>query len=79
MVLTKMSFIKVTQQINIDKVDIRRIVVSSKDSYGKKGAFKYFIGYLNDTVVFPSPLCKKLPQINKHYVLQQQVYEFFSP
>ena len=59
-----MRFIKVTQQINIEKVDIRRIIVSSKDSYGKKGSFKYFIGYLNDTVVFPSPLCIKLLQMN---------------
>ena len=59
-----MRFIKVTQQINIEKVDIRRIIVSSKDSYGKKGSFKYFSGYLNDTVVFPSTLCIKLLQMN---------------
>ena len=74
MVLTKMLFIKVTQQINIDKVDVRRIFVSSKDSYCKKGAFKYFIGYLNGNVVFPSPLCIKLPQMNENYFLRPQVY-----
>ena len=28
--------------IDIDKVDVDRIVIFSKDSYGKKGSFKYF-------------------------------------
>ena len=29
--------------IDIDKVDADRIVIFSKDSYRKKGSFKYFI------------------------------------
>ena len=50
--------------INIDEVDIRRIVLSSKHSYGNKGSFKYFIGYINNDSTFPIPLCIKIPQIN---------------
>ena len=35
-----------------------------KDSCGKKGSFKYFIGYMNETDAFPVPLCIKLSQMN---------------
>ena len=50
--------------ISFDKVEIRRIVLSKKDSYGKKGSFKYFIGYISETEALPVPLCIKLPQKN---------------
>ena len=30
----------------------------------KKGSFKYFIEYINETDAFPVPLCIKLPQMN---------------
>ena len=39
-------------------------MLSEKNSYGKKGSFKYFIGYKNETDPFPAPLCIKLPQMN---------------
>ena len=32
-------------------------------SYGYKGSFKYYIGYMHKTEAFPSPLCIKLPQL----------------
>ena len=38
--------------------------MSEKEPYGKKGLFKYFIGYISETNAFPIPLCKKLPQMN---------------
>ena len=49
--------------INIDRVDIKKIVLHKKDSYGNKGAFKYFIGYndYNDGII---PLYTKLPIMN---------------
>ena len=49
--------------INIDRVDIKKIVLHKKDSYGNKGAFKYFIGYndYNDGII---PLYIKLPIMN---------------
>ena len=28
--------------ISIDKIEIKRMVLSSKESYGNKGAFEYF-------------------------------------
>ena len=30
--------------ISIDKVEIKNLVLSKKNSYNNKGAFKYFIG-----------------------------------
>ena len=49
--------------INIDRVDIKKIVLHKKDSYGNKGTFKYFIGYndYNDGII---PLYIKLPMMN---------------
>ena len=63
-VLIKTHFIKIKKTIRIDKADIRSIVLSEKDLYGKKGSFKYFIGYISETSAFPIPLCIKAPQMN---------------
>ena len=41
------AFHKNKRPINIDKVDIKKIVLSKKDSCCKKGSFKYFIGYMH--------------------------------
>lgn len=54
------------KSININKVDFRKIVLSRKDSYRKKGLFKYFIGYINEADAFPAPLCIKIPQMNEY-------------
>ena len=34
------------RSVSIDKVVIKRILLSKKDSYGNKGSYKYFIGYI---------------------------------
>ena len=47
--------------IGINEVDIDRIVISSKNSYGRKGSFKYSIGYINNYI---KTLCIKLRQMN---------------
>ena len=62
--INKNAFHKDKRPINIDEVDIKRIVLSSKHSYGNKGSFKYFIGYIHVGKVFPTPLCIKLAQMN---------------
>ena len=62
--INKNTFHKNKRPIGIDKVDVRRIVLSSKYSYGNKGSFKYFIGYIYIGNVFPIPLCIKIPQMN---------------
>ena len=41
--INKNAFHEHKHLIDIDKVDVDRIVIFSKDSYGKKGSFKYFI------------------------------------
>ena len=62
--INKNAFHKNKRPISIDKVDIKRIVLSKKYLYGNKGSFKYFIGYIHIANVFPIPLCMKLPQNN---------------
>ena len=51
----KNAFHKSKQTINFDKVDIRKIVISSKNSYDKKCSVKCFIGYIRATNALPSP------------------------
>ena len=44
-----------------DNVDVNKILVYRKESYGEKGSLRYFIGYNeNDDI---RPLCIKLPQM----------------
>ena len=45
----------------IDKIDISKIVVSNKVSFGKKD-FKYFIGYKDAKII--KSLCIFLPKMN---------------
>ena len=45
--INRNAFHKNKRPINIDKVEIRRIVLSIKDSYSRKGSFTCFIGYIN--------------------------------
>ena len=44
----------------MEDIDINKILVSKKTSYGKKSV-KYYIGYNDDDVI--RPLCMKLPQM----------------
>ena len=43
---------KNTKIFNISDIDINKILVSKKETYGKYNSFKYFIGY-NDNVIRP--------------------------
>ena len=55
--------------ISIDKVEINRIVLLNKTSYGNKGSFKHYIGYRH-TEGNLSPLNIKRPQLTgyaKHF------------
>ena len=54
------------KQINIDEVDIKRIVLSNKESYSNKDLYKYFNGYIHKGNTVPSPLCIKFPQMNAY-------------
>ena len=50
--------------MNIDKVDIRKIVLSNKESYCEKGLYKCCIGYIYKGNALPPALWIKFPQIN---------------
>ena len=54
---------------NIDYIDVNKVLVSKKATYGKYNSFKYFIGYNDNDVI--RPLYLRLSQmtgyINKFY------------
>ena len=39
--------------IDINKLDIRTKIISNKDSYSKRGSFKYFIEYRSNENIRP--------------------------
>ena len=49
----KYYFHEIKKPININKVDTEKIVLSNKTPYGKKGANKYYIGYIACTGIRP--------------------------
>ena len=72
--IIKNKFHVYENSINIDKVDVKKIVSSNKESYGNKGSYKYFLGhthththtYIYEGNVFPSPIYIKFPQMNAY-------------
>ena len=68
--VNKNWFYKNKIPISIDKVEIRRIVLSKKDSNSKRGSIKYFIGYINKTNVFPILLCTHFFQMYGYVKVQ---------
>ena len=46
---------------NIHDLDVSKIFISKKESYGIKNSLKYFIGYNDDDII--RPLYIKLPQM----------------
>ena len=59
--INKSTFYKNKKLFDIHDLDVNKILVSKKESYGTKNSCKYFIGYNGDDVV--RPLCIKLPQM----------------
>ena len=59
--LKKNAFHKFKYPIDINEVNIGKIVISNKVLYGKK-CFKYFIGYKDDDKI--KPLCIMLPKFS---------------
>ena len=57
----KIAFYKNKKLYNVHDIDIEKILVSKKESYGKKGSIKYFVGYHDEDVI--RPLCVKFPQM----------------
>ena len=59
--ITKSNFYKNKKLFKINYKDVNKILVSKKESYGKKNSFKYYTGYDDDDVI--RPLFKKLLQM----------------
>ena len=59
--INKSNYYKNQKLFNIHDLDVNKILVSKKESYGTKNSLKYFIGYNDDDVI--RPLCIKLPQM----------------
>ena len=59
--INKSNFYKNKKPSKIDEINVDKIQVSKRESYGKKGSLKYFIEY-NDNDVIRS-LCIKFPQM----------------
>ena len=59
--ILKSDFYKNKKLNRIDNIDVKKIFVSKKESYGTKNSLKYFIGYNDDNII--RPLCVRLPQM----------------
>ena len=55
--INKSIFYKSKKLFNIHDLDVKKILVSKKESYGTKNSLKYFIGYTDDII---RPLCIKV-------------------
>ena len=59
--IKKSDFYKNKKLLKIEDIDINKIFVSKKESYGTKNAIKYFIGYIDNNEI--KPMCIRLPQM----------------
>ena len=55
---------KTKKIFNIDDVNVNKILISKKVSYGKNNSFKYFIGYNDNNII--KPLHLGLPQMTSY-------------
>ena len=51
--IKKSDLYKNKKIFNIDNIDVNKILVSKKETYGKNNSFKYFIGYNDNDVIRP--------------------------
>ena len=51
--IKKSDFYKNKKIFNIDNIDVNKILVSKKETYGKYNSFKYFIEYDDNDVIRP--------------------------
>ena len=63
--INKSNFYNNKKLLNLNDIDVNKILVSKKEPYGTKNSLKYFIGYNDDDVIRPN-----LPQMTgyvKHF------------
>ena len=59
--INKSSFYKNKKSLDLDNIDVNKILVSKKESYGKNNSHKYFIEYNDGDSIRPK--CVLLPQM----------------
>ena len=59
--ILKSDFCKNKKVNRTDVIDLNKILVSKKESYGTKNSLKNFIGYNDNNVI--RPLCIRLPKM----------------
>ena len=59
--IKRSDFYKNKKVLQIDNIDVNKILVSKEEPYGTQNSFKYFIGYNDNDVI--RPLCLKLSQM----------------
>ena len=58
----KVAFVcKNKKSLDLDNIDVNKILVSKKESYGTKNSHKYFIGYNDGDII--RPFCILLPKL----------------
>ena len=57
----KIEFYKSKNTLQIDDINVNKILISKKEPCGTKKALKYFIGYNHNDAI--RPLCLRLPQM----------------
>ena len=65
--INKSNFYK-NKKFSLNDIDVNKILVSKKESYGTKNSLKYFIGYHDGDVI--RQLCMIIPQMTgyiKHF------------
>ena len=63
--IKKSDFYKNKKINRIDEIDVNKILVSKKESYGTKNSFKYLIGDNDNDVI--RPLRIRLPQMTVYF------------
>ena len=66
--IDKHYFQKDKKLININEVDIKKMVLSNKTPYGEEGANKYYIGYVGSTVFKPLHIIIKKIKLYKNHM-----------
>ena len=59
--IKKSDFYKNKKLFRIEDIDVNKVFVSKKESYGTKNAIKYFVGYNDNNEI--KPIFIRLPQI----------------
>ena len=73
--IKKSNFYNKNKEIfNIDDIDVNKILISKRETYGKYNSFKYFIGYNDNDVIRPLYLfiSQTTGYINKSEKIKQQ-------